>query len=73
MTEVTSGLRVHMRHVRAAKLCSDGGRTYFKKYGLSWSDFLKDGIEASVLIAHNDPLSARAVAAAQEEADGRRR
>lgn len=62
-----------MRHVRAAKLCSGGGRDYFAKYGLSWSDFLQNGIDATVLIEHNDPLSARAVAAAQEEADGRRR
>ncbi len=73
MTEVTSELRVHMRHIRAANQCSGGGRDYFKRYGLSWSDFLANGIEASILISHNDPLSAPAIAAAQEEANGRRR
>jgi hypothetical protein len=73
VTEVTSGLRVHMRHIRAAKQCSGGGRNYFKKYGLSWSDFLQNGIDASILISHNDPLSAPAIAAAREEANGRRR
>lgn len=72
MTEVTSPLRVHMRHLRAKRICSGGGRDYFKRYGLSWNDFLKDGIEASILISHNDPLSAPAIAAAQEEANGRR-
>ena len=65
---------VHMRHVRAANLCSRGGRAWFHHHGLSWTDFLRDGIPAATLRATGDALAARAVSAAEKEAQehGRR-
>lgn len=69
MTEVTSP-RVYIRHVRAARLCTKGGRAWFARYGLSWNDFLKDGIDIPTLGATGDPLAARAIAKAREEANG---
>lgn len=71
MTEVTSP-RVFIRHVRAARLCTKGGRAWFASYGLSWTNFLKEGIDIATLEATGDPLAARAIAKAREEADGRR-
>jgi hypothetical protein len=68
VTEVTSELRVTMRHVRAAKLCSRGARAWFKHYELDYNDFLTNGILAAKLEATGDPLALRAVAAAKEEA-----
>ena len=68
-TEVTSELRVTMRHVRAAKLCSRGARAWFIQYKLDYNDFLANGIPVSVLEARGDPLALRAVAAAREEAE----
>ena len=68
MTSVT----VHMRHVRQARLCSRGTRTWFERHGLSWSVFLDRGYDEGVLTATGDPLAMRAVEAARKEAsDGR--
>lgn len=65
---------VRMRHVRAAKLCSGGARAWFARHGLSWNDFLRDGLPAETLEKMGDPLAARAVTAARkEDVDGRRR
>lgn len=69
--EVTSELRVYMRHIRAARLCSGGARDWFKRYDLDWTDFLANGVPADVLSATGDPLALRAVEQAKAEHDGR--
>lgn len=61
-------LMVKMKHVRMAVLCSRGAREWFASYGLSWSEFLENGLPAEVLEATGDPLAARAVCCAKEEA-----
>ncbi|MBT2748591.1 hypothetical protein J7J64_19415 [Lysobacter sp. ISL-42] len=48
--------------------CAQGGREWFAYYGLSWSDFVRDGIEAEVLQATGDALALRVIAFAREEA-----
>lgn len=63
---------VTMKHVRAARLCSRGARAWFASYDLPWSTFLAEGLPADVLEATGDPLAAKAVAAAREEAAGGR-
>jgi hypothetical protein len=68
VTEVTSDLRVHPRHVRSAKLCLRGARDFFARYDLDYGSFLSDGVPASVLEGIGDPLGLRAVTAAREEA-----
>lgn len=70
MTEVTSELRVHMRHIRAAKICARGARTWFPRQGFDYQDFLANGIPADVLSATGDPLALRAVEQARIESDG---
>lgn len=70
MTEVTSELRVYMRHLRAEKLCSGGAREWWKRHDLNWSHFLANGIEASVLEATGDAFALRVVERARTE-DGR--
>lgn len=37
--------------------CSKGIRRFFIKYGLDYSDFLKNGIEADKLSALNDSMA----------------
>lgn len=69
---MTSEIIVHMRHVRAANLCARGCREWFKRYEMSWTDFLTSGCPASILVATGDPLARRAVEIAREEANGRR-
>lgn len=70
MVEVTSEPRVFMRHIRQAKLCAGGTRTWWKNNGLDWNDFLKNGIPGEALLATGDPLAQRPVEAARAERDG---
>lgn len=67
MSEVTSDLRIYIRHIRAIRNCSNGARGFFKKYGLNWTSFLSEGIEAEKLIETGDPRVAPVVQAALDE------
>lgn len=60
-------MKVEIRHIRAAGLCTKGARKWFQAHDLSWSDFLAGGIDAEILEATEDPLALRAVAAARGE------
>lgn len=75
MTEVTSELRVFMRHVRAAGgvgICAPGVLDFFERNPhlrlLDLSDRKGKGIPASDLLAANDLFATRCVAAAEKEA-----
>lgn len=61
MTEV----RVTMRHVRAAGMCSYGAREFFKRYDLDWSEFLRNGIPAETLIKIGDAMALQVVKVAE--------
>jgi hypothetical protein len=60
--------RCYVRHVRAAGLCSRGSRAWCAHNGVDWSDFLANGIPASVLEAKRDAIVARVAKLAREEA-----
>lgn len=64
--EVTSD-RVYMRHLRAAKICSPGARSWWKRREWSWTDFLTNGIAAQTLLETGDPDAARVVKIARDE------
>jgi hypothetical protein len=64
MTEI----RATMRHLRALKFCSYGGRQFFARYGLDWSAFLREGIAVSDLEATGDALCLRLASYARTEA-----
>lgn len=42
--------------------CAGGSRAWFAAHGLSWSDFVANGIDAALLLATGDPLAERLVA-----------
>ncbi len=63
-----TGVIVKMKHLRAANLCARGGRRWCAEHGISWVDFLQNGIPADVLKATGDSLAARAVLEAEKEA-----
>lgn len=65
-------LIITMRDIRAAKMCSRGARTFFKRHGLDWTDFLKNGIPAWKLAATGDAMALQVVEAAREAARGRK-
>lgn len=51
--------------------CRNGAKQWFADHGLSWRDFVRDGIDESVLIGIGDPFARATVAWAHqcEEAD----
>ena len=60
--------RVYVRHLRACGFCLiPGGRDWFKQHGLSWRDFLRNGIAVSALSGIDDALMRRVVDKALEE------
>lgn len=63
---------VTVRHLRAAKLCAGGARTWFAQHGLSWDRFVDPGIPAAELEATGDAFALRVAEIARKEAgDGR--
>ena len=66
--EVTSELMCHIRHMRAAKLCSAGGRAWCLANDISWDEFITIGISAKRLRETGDPLVLRMVIVAEREA-----
>lgn len=62
-----------MKHIREAKFCASGARDWFQKYGLSWSDFIANGIAAEKLESTGDALAFRVTEIARKEADDGRR
>lgn len=65
--EVTSGVLVFVRHVRAAKLCTKGMKTWFDSHGIDWRR-LKDGIPVEEIEATGDKMALDVAAIAREEA-----
>ena len=61
-----------MKHIRRAELCSDGARRWFKARELNWTDFLENGIDASILEATGDVQAIRVAELAKEDANGRK-
>lgn len=71
MTEIVSELRVYSRHLRAARICAKGARSWWDLQGFDYSDFRTNGILASTLTATGDALALKVVAIAEAERDGR--
>lgn len=43
------------------RMCSKGARLWFKRYGLDWVDFCKNGIEAQTLLDTGDTEAIKVV------------
>jgi hypothetical protein len=56
---------VKMEHIRAARMCSRGARTFFERHGLDWRKFLKDGLPAETLEATGDAMALQVVEVAR--------
>ncbi|HVI60142.1 MAG TPA: hypothetical protein VM619_14885 [Luteimonas sp.] len=54
--------------------CNRGGRAWFERHGLDWSDFVHNGIDESALLSTGDGLAIKLVEwARQSEAEARAR
>jgi hypothetical protein len=56
-----------------ASQCSRGGREFFAKHGLDWSDFLKNGIDADVLRVIDDEMVRQVIKVAEARVWAERR
>lgn len=57
-------MRVTIADVRAARMCGRGARQFFERHGWDWSDFLRNGIEASTVSETGDAMALQVVEAA---------
>jgi hypothetical protein len=58
-------MTVTMQDVRAAKMCARGARAFLLSHGVEWSDFLKNGVSADLLIRTGDAMAMRVVEVAR--------
>ena len=75
-------MQIHVHHLYSVPnfnggtgYCAEGCRTWFAAHGLSWADFVANGIDEAQLAATGDELAHRAIAhahamAAAETANG---
>lgn len=56
---------VRMEHVRKARMCSRGARAFFKRHGLDWHKFLRDGLPAETIEATRDAMALKVVEVAR--------
>lgn len=59
-------LIVRAEDIRAAHLCFQGARPWFRRHGLDWQAFLAEGLPAEVLAATGDALALRVIAEAEK-------
>ncbi len=57
---------VRVEDLRAARLCLQGARPWFRRHGFDWQDFLISGISADRLATTGDALALRVIATARE-------
>ena len=57
--------RVTVQDLRASRLCFQGARPWFRRHGLDWQQFLKEGLDAETLTATGDALALRVIAIAE--------
>lgn len=52
---------VKMTDIRSLKFCSNGARNFFKKHGMDWSEFIKNGLPESEFLRTGDHMAMQAV------------
>lgn len=58
-------IMVRMEHVRQARMCSHGAREFFKRHGLDWAAFLREGLPVEVIEATGDAMALQVAEAAR--------
>lgn len=56
---------VRLEDMHSIDFCNRGARLWFAQHGISWADFVRDGIDADVLLDTGDAMAADVVAAAR--------
>jgi hypothetical protein len=42
-------------------MCAKGARAFFRRHGLDWSQFIREGIDAEMLVATGDAMAMKVV------------
>ena len=58
---MSEDLIVSVQDLRASRLCFQGARPWFRRHGLDWQRFLKEGIPEEELLATGDAMAIRLV------------
>lgn len=67
---------IYVRHARAVLCpngrgyCSQGMRQFAQLHNLDWEDFVKNGIDSSILGAIDDVMVKRVIAEAEKDGQG---
>jgi len=56
---------IYMSDIRAARMCSRGTRDFFKRHGMDWNKFLKEGLPVEQFINTGDPMAMQVVEVAR--------
>lgn len=60
-------MRVTIRHIRQAKMCGIGARAFFKRHGLDWDEFLREGVAIELIEATGDAMALKVCEVAREQ------
>lgn len=60
---------ITVTHMREYKLCMVGVRRFFENHNLDFRDFVKNGIDSSLLINTNDEMAIKVVKFAQSKGE----
>ena len=60
-------MRITMRDIRAAKMCSRGARQFFDRHGLDWGDFVRNGVLIEIIENIDDAMAQQVVGVAREQ------
>lgn len=59
---------VQPRHLSMTKQCRKGARAFFKRHGLDWDRFRREGLPVEAIEATGDAMALQTARAAREEA-----
>lgn len=65
---MTNDPLVRIEHVKQARMCTRGARAWFAHHGLSYQEFLLNGMPASVIEATQDAMGIQVARIAREAA-----
>lgn len=58
---------VTMKHLRLARMCNREPRVFCERHGISWSDFVTNGLPAQVLLDTGDHFALKVVEIARKD------
>ncbi len=64
--DISPPILVQMSHIRKARMCSRGARSFFVRHGLDWTAFLHEGVPVEQLEATGDAMALKVAKVARD-------